>query len=418
MDILIAGAGPAGSSFAYFAAKQGFRVTVVDSGTMETLWSKPCGNAISKGNVPLSLDRPKGDALKQEVDTMRLHFPRHNSYIDVKGAGGYIIDRNIFGRGVLSDAISEGAEFLEKTTVTGPIIEDGKVTGVTARVRGHNAKIHAKLVVDATGNIAAVKSKLPPEWPVSERPKHFMLAYRAIAEVKEIKEPTVNEFYMDRDMAPKSYWWFFPEGGNTANIGLGTPPDQQETLMKNFDRIMAKFEVKRIINKGGALIPVSRPPLSLVGPGILVLGDAAPTVDPMTGGGINHTIDAAEVTASKLKQVSEDWSYESLWSMNEYLRKGGSHIAAMDMVKLYYWKHGFDEEFSIDELRTMVSVLSKGPVIERIKNGLKALMNSKSREVGFKFLKVKRHFMKHPRKPDGIGKWAQELEQIYNSLSF
>ncbi|MBR9680960.1 MAG: NAD(P)/FAD-dependent oxidoreductase, partial [Candidatus Altiarchaeota archaeon] len=333
-EILIIGAGPAGSSMAKFAAEQGFDVSIVDAGTTSTLWSKPCGNGLVKRAVDITkIKPPSGKELYAETKFVRTYSPDMSFKTDIV-APVYLINRNEFGKRIMKDAVKAGANFIEKTTFTKPIIEGGHVRGATFTNGKKNLSIRANLVVDATGYLARLKSQLPKDWPVSENPAFRWLCYRGILEVKNVKDPNYLKIYLNQDISPKGYVWNFPHGKNQINFGLGVSYKYAKDLVNNYNKLKSKLAVKKVIHEAGAPIPMSRPPLSLVGPGVLVLGDAAPTIDPTTGEGIGPSIESAYFAASKLKEVAESgWTYEASWAMNDYMRKVGANLASKDVLR-------------------------------------------------------------------------------------
>ncbi|MBR9689561.1 MAG: NAD(P)/FAD-dependent oxidoreductase [Candidatus Altiarchaeota archaeon] len=406
-DILIVGAGPAGSSFAKFAAEKGFSVIIIDSGDTSTLWNKPCGNGLVERAIEnTGLRPPSGKELYIKTDFVKLSPPAYNFQIKLLG-GIYVINRNEFGKRILGEATSAGARFLKKTTFTKVIIENGRVVGIKARHDRKMIELRARLVVDASGFSSRVKSQLPKDWAVSENPKVNWLCYRGIVNVQTMGDLNSVYMYLDSELSPKGYWWYFPQGKSQANIGLGVLPENSKDLVKNYEKLKSLLPITGIVHEAGAPIPMSRPPLSLVGPGILVLGDAAPTIDPVTGEGIGPSIEAAYLAASKLKNIQEaEWTFEALWSMNEYMRDVGSQMASMDVVKEVLW------QVDKDRIQKILSLFKNR------KSMLKIPFNPLALKILFKMRQIRRHYQKYPKTPDGLTKWTKKLEKLYSSLSF
>lgn len=406
-DIVIVGAGPAGATFAKFAAEKGFDVAVLDLLDLSRLWSKPCGDAIGKEsfrNFDISL--PSGREVLQKVKGIEIHAPDYSSSIRI-GGPGYMIDRTAMGQRILSKAMSHGAEFFERTAFKKVIIEGGKVCGIVAKKDGKVMEFRSNLVVECTGDTAVVKSKLPKQWPVAERTRHRMLCFRGKVAVREVENSGYLRLYLDQKLAPKSYWWFFPEGPGRANLGLGVLPQDRGALMKNYREILAKFPVTGVIEESGAYVPVQRPAKSLVGPGILALGDAAPTVNPLTGGGLDSTFLAASVAASKLENVAEGgWSYESAWAMNEVMRKGGDMLGVYDVLKTAFWD--MDE----DKIKAGMRFLKGGLSLAR------AIADPYFRRLGVLAVRVRNHYRRYPRRPEELDAWVAKLDALFMSLNF
>ena len=336
--------------------------------------------------------------IKARIEKALIYSPDYQFTVSVRGKG-YIIDRVRYGRRVLEKALEYGAEFIQKP-VLAPVVERGRVAGV----KYDGGKERAQLVVDASGVAGVIKSKLPRNWPVAEPVREKMLAFRGILELEDKPERDVIKAYTDQKLAPKGYWWEFPEGDGVVNVGLGVRPEYRGQLFLNYRKILERYRVRKILEERGAYDPVQRPPLSLVGPGILVLGDAAPTVDPLTGGGMGSTFEAAFLAARNLERVSEEgWTYEALWSMNEYMREGGAKQARDDVLKLWLWKASEAE-------------IKRALEIARNMNFFKLLTSPKLGKVALLAHRVEQHYRKYPENPEKLEGWARELEKLYNSF--
>ncbi len=397
--IAVVGAGPAGSTFAYFAAKSGFEVKVFDIMPLSRAWSKPCGDAVGKDTFrKVPLPEPEGDEIKARIRRAHIYSPDYEFRLEIDGPG-YIIDRVKYGREILEKAMDFGAEFVQKP-VFRPLIEGGRVMGIAHE----GGKTGAELVVDASGFAGVIKSKLPESWAVSEPIRHAIIAFRGIVEVEEGGEEDAIKLFLDQKLAPKAYWWDFPEGDGIRNIGLGVLPGDKAKLMPNYRKILSRYKIRRVLEERGAFDPVQRPPLSLVGPGVLVLGDAAPTVDPLTGGGMGSSMEAAYLAARALEGAAEDgFSYQALWGLNAYLRAGGAVQARNDMLKFWLWRVG---EEKIKEVLKMVEG----------KNLFSVLLNPEMGKIALTAKRVQDHYRKYPASPEGLEEWVKKLETLYNSF--
>ncbi len=399
-DIVIVGAGPAGSSFAKFSAEQGFSVAVIDTLRLEQVWSKPCGNGLVERQLSRTpLSRPRGDELYGVAKDVHVYSPDYSFRVKFREKT-YLINRTEFGRRVLEEAMAAGAAFLEGTGFRKVIFRDGRVAGIVSS-RG---ELRARLVVDASGSQARVKSQLPAEWPVAEKPPHVALCMRGIFRLDSVEEPETLKVYTDQSLAPRSYWWNFPHGGDMVNVGVGVMPGDYARLKELYRGIVARLPVRGAVQEGGAYLPVSRPPLSLVGPGVLVLGDAAPTVNPLTGEGMGPSILAAHLAAEQLPGF-DSWSHEELWAMNEYLRREGADAAAADVLKRLVW--------SVDagELQGMMSLF------RRKLNLLKLPFHSKLRRALLAARALRNHYRNYPTSP-GLDGWSAELRRLEASITF
>ncbi|MEM1873261.1 MAG: geranylgeranyl reductase family protein, partial [Acidilobaceae archaeon] len=225
-DVVIVGLGPAGAALAYFLRNSGLRVAGLDLVDESRVWSKPCGDAIGAGYFDsLGLPHPSGDEVKTYVNEARVYAPSEEAYISFRGErAGYIIDRRGYGLKLIREAEKRGVDVYLSTKALHPVIRDGRLEGVRAKRGEEDVEFAARVVVDATGASASIRYKLPKEWPVVDEPEEtdFELAYRRILELEdEIPDFDAIRLYFNVEIAPGGYWWFFPEGRNAVNIGLG-----------------------------------------------------------------------------------------------------------------------------------------------------------------------------------------------------
>ncbi len=217
-DVVVVGLGPAGASLVYMLRNSGLRIAGIDWVSMDKIWGKPCGDAISAGHFDRNgLPHPSGDSLMQVVDGALVYSPSEESVIRLIGErAGYMIDRNKYGLMLLREASKAGVDLYLKTRASHPLIEGGRLTGIRATSEElGDVEFRAKVVVDATGSGSVIRRKLPELWPIRENPPEtdFIVAYRGIVELDyDIEEPSFIRLYFNVNIAPGGYWWFFPKG--------------------------------------------------------------------------------------------------------------------------------------------------------------------------------------------------------------
>lgn len=273
-DILIIGAGPAGSSAALKAAQEGARVILIEQ-------KKEIGVPVQCAEyIPVQLTTNIGlrdDLLVQEIHFMRTHLP--NGEVKETESIGYIIDRDRFDQHL--------AEMAEKS---GAVIKKGcKAEGfnnnIVEIVEGNKRyAIEAKIIIGADGPKSTVG-----RWIGAEN-KEFVSAKQYIMPLRFKMDYT--EVYF-RDYIHGGYGWVFPKG-NKANVGIGVDTsfdsEPSEALDRFVDELfkLGKIE-KKILDSTGGLIPVS----GIVGTrkeNILLCGDAAGQCNPITGAGISNAV--------------------------------------------------------------------------------------------------------------------------------
>lgn len=320
-----------------------------------------------------------------------------------------------------------------------PILEEGRVAGLVVEEKGRRLECRGYAVVEATGYPMVVKRALPREWPVSEPldPRDSNIAYREVQELdREPEYPDYIRIYIDQSIAPGGYWWFFPEGGTRVNIGLGVqggvgnpPPTRQFRLL--YERGLAP-KPRRVIERGGAVVPTRRPADSLVGPGVLVVGDAGFTVNPVHGGGIGYAFYSAMLAAKAFREAYDKGCFteECLWSLNTmYMRSLGAKQAALDIFRLFLQRLSNEEiEYGMSkrlvpetdvyftsthgELR--VGVIEKAMIVLR---GLRRpSLLAKLKLVADYMGKVKRLYQEYPEKPEELQAWRGRVKALYSEF--
>ncbi len=219
-DILVVGAGPAGSTTARFLAKEGFKVKILDARKHIGIPVR-CGEAIGKETINdiLKIGVPK-NALRTEVNGIRVFSPTLKK-IDYRlgSGGGYIVDRRIFDKELLIGAALEGADVQLNTRVTA--IKIDKEKGVTLKAIHNSKEITetAKVVIGADGLYSIIARETGLAEPIDVKDLDTSIGYEMAG--LEIDEPTMLDLYMGNEVAPRGYVWIFPKSENTANVGIG-----------------------------------------------------------------------------------------------------------------------------------------------------------------------------------------------------
>jgi digeranylgeranylglycerophospholipid reductase len=316
-DFLVIGGGPGGAIAARTAAAEGYSVLLVEK---RPAIGAPvrCAEGIGKEALA-EFVKPDDRWISAEIQRAELVAPDGVSMmLESEMAGskvGYILDRKFFDRELVWQAAEAGAEVMVKTRASGPIIQDGRVRGAVVDFCGHRQKVHADLTIAADG----VESKFT-RWcgmdttvPVRE----IMSSAQFLMTDIDV-DPATTVFYLGNKVAPEGYLWIFPKGERTANVGIGIsgkksgPGHRARDYLERF--VAEKFPHGKTIECVVGGVSVCRPLPETVADGLMVIGDAARVVDPLTGGGIYNAMFtgrlAVEVGSKALG--AEDVSREAL----------------------------------------------------------------------------------------------------------
>lgn len=215
-DVIVVGAGPAGSMAARFAAEQGVSVLMLEK-DRDVGYPVRCGEAISKRGVENFIE-PDERWITAHITKFSLNAPDGNEALIEFDDSGYVLERRIFDYELAKTAANAGAEILTRAYVNGLTFENDRVAGVKYEFQGEQKELRAKIVIGADG----VESRVG-RWAGLKTYIDFrdMECCTQITAANIPVEQNTLYFYFGQDYAPGGYFWIFPKGKNIANIGLG-----------------------------------------------------------------------------------------------------------------------------------------------------------------------------------------------------
>ena len=302
-DIVVVGAGPAGSTAARYAARRGLKVLLLDR-RREIGVPVQCGEYVAKDEEVRTMF-PAVDGLDDlmevprrvrqiDTDLIRIWSPAGRHW-DVP-FGGYTVRRDRMDQGIADQAVAEGAELRTETTVH-------KVRG-RAVVTNHG-DVEGKVVIGADGPRSTVARSVGLLWPISGP---------AISCTVDGDFDSVTDMFFG-NLAPGGYAWIIPKGP-CANVGLGAWQHFRGRLDTLFHKFLDSRGLPRLHGTGG-YVPVTGPIERTVKDPVLLVGDAAGHVMATNGGGINVSMIcgriAGEAAADFVLQGTPLEAYETRW---------------------------------------------------------------------------------------------------------
>ncbi|HET8686243.1 MAG TPA: digeranylgeranylglycerophospholipid reductase [Methanosarcina sp.] len=300
-DVLVIGAGPAGSIAARTAAEKGLDVLLIEK-RQEIGDPVRCAEGVNKEYLKKHVEVDKrwicADLKASFIyapDGTRIEMAEEIS----GGEVGYVLERKVFDRALAEQAADAGAEVRVKTRATDLIIEDGFVRGARLMHLGKTYDVRARIVIGADG----VESKVG-RWAgidTSLKPVDIETCAQYLIAGANIDQDHC-EFYIGNEIAPGGYIWIFPKGNGKANVGIGIlgskagkfKPRPVDYLNKFMEK---KFPDARIVEMVFGGVPVSGSIEKTSANGLMLIGDAARQSDPITGGGILNAMDAGKLAA-------------------------------------------------------------------------------------------------------------------------
>jgi geranylgeranyl reductase family protein len=440
-DVIVVGAGTAGCMAAKVLASNGFDVCLIDRKDRRSIGDKVCGDAVGKHHFDnLGLPYPSGEEKEGDIVGVKIYSPDHESVFKIAGYGltGFMINRHLFGQRLLKYAVDAGAVLKDNVHVSAPIIKDGQVRGVLASdiKSGEKLKITSDVTVDASGVPAVIRRKLPPEIGIDNDVswEDKVVCYREIRKLtREVEDPEYCEIHLDLTVAPGGYAWIFPKRNNVVNVGLGvaSAPNRPNPKSQLYRHVLSKslFDGSSVLHGGGGIVPTRRPLDSLVGDGVVVIGDAGCQVNPIHGGGIGPSLMGGKIAGEVISVALEagDPTVESLWQINvRFMRGYGMKQAGLDVFRIFLQgitnedlNYGMRYEVITEDDLLKASLgeaihLNIEEATRRIFSGLGRIGLLRSLyKMARSLREVRRLYERYPSSPDEFPEWKREIERIF-----
>lgn len=317
-DVLVIGAGPAGSAAARHAALGGADVILIDKKS-EIGTPKRCAEGIYDHGLKWLGIEPDPQWAVQRINGGTIISPdKTRLTLDetILPEKGYIVERKVFDKYMAMDAARAGAQIMVKTLAKSILKDDsdGSSIIVDCEQMGEIIEIKAKIVIAADGP----ESKVAKAFGINSTTKlQDMMAgvqYEMVGvncERMDLIELHLGAF------ANGGYAWVFPKGEDIANVGIGIPGNSKRPAIEYLNEFIESYpplnDAKAVeLNVGGD--PIGGMIEQIYDDNLLVCGDAAGQVDPITGGGIIlgmlGGMTAGKVAAKAI--IDKDYSKERL----------------------------------------------------------------------------------------------------------
>jgi geranylgeranyl reductase family protein len=291
-DVVVIGAGPAGSYAAYKLTSQGRKVAVLEQ--KEAPGMDICCTGIISPECFDSFGITS-DVILARANSAKFFSPSGKSLrLATEKVQAYIVNRASFDQAIAARAKAQGANYLFSSRVTGVAINrDG--AQIEALCQGSREILKARAVIIASG----FKPKLSQRLGLG-RIANFAIGAQAEVETQGIDEV---EVYLGQQIASGFFAWLVPTSDNKALAGVISPSQAKLYLEKLLTDPLCQ---SKVISKEPKIrqkaIPLGTLPRTY-GDRVLVIGDAAGQVKPTTGGGIYFGHLGAQMAAEVLHQA-------------------------------------------------------------------------------------------------------------------
>ncbi|MDT8323523.1 MAG: NAD(P)/FAD-dependent oxidoreductase [Bacteroidota bacterium] len=322
-DVIVVGAGPAGSTCARYAAAQGASVVVLEK-DRDVGMPVRCGEAVSNRSLEKIVDiDPRWIAAT--IKRFRLVSPSGHIVEPDLGGHGYVLERRLFDYDLARLAVEAGAEVHTKSYVDGLLSGADGCHGVTLSWKGERREIRGRIIVGADG----VESRVG-KWAGIDTTTHLRdmetCAQMTLSNVD--LEDDACEFYFGNDTAPMGYLWVFPKGNGMANVGVGISgmaSKKRAAIRYLQDFVARRFPGAGVLTTVAGGVPCAITVDTLVKGNVLLIGDAAHQVNPMSGGGITSGMFGGKMAGEAIARALQR---DDLSLLQEYPRQWEKDIGA------------------------------------------------------------------------------------------
>ena len=355
-DIVVIGSGPAGATTARVASNKGLKVLLVDK-HQELGAPIQCSGAVSRhgltscGIAPheeFILEPVYGFAVydtngqKKTIDYRQLK-PETYGLGEGKTPLGYVVDRRRFDRHLMTQAERAGTEVWLKTEGLGYAPNDDGTCTVKLRTFNKEIGIKTKVLVGADG----LQSQVGKWAGLQTHIKMLELASCLQFVVDGVETEGLLEIVAGHQWAPGGYAWVFPKGHGYAEIGLGIIRSMTDkTAQWHLDYFMQssffkeRFKKSKILEIQGGGVPLAAPLRTQYASNLVLVGDAARHVNPITGGGIHTALAGGLVAGNFLASFLSTQQVPNKENMKGY-QDAWLEALGNKMWKLYDIKNDF-----------------------------------------------------------------------------
>ena len=305
-DVLVVGAGPGGSAAAFYLARAGLDVALIDR--QEFPRDKTCGDALTPRATAVLVEMGLLDQVRRAgnvVRSFRVFAPNQRSTgVLMAGDQTALSVRRLLLDDILMRGAADAGAAFEPLVEAATIEQDGRSVRVKAARKGREVEFSARVGVLATG--AALR--LPLAAGLAPRQPRFMVAGRAYFEAVEAPDDWEIRCH---DVPLPGYAWVSPVADHLLNIGVGYMPGPRRVpIPASVQAFTSSPSLRDRLVGAKAVGPIKSYPLrsdftiakTQVGR-IFAVGEAAGLANPLTGEGIDYALESGRLAAEQIVEI-------------------------------------------------------------------------------------------------------------------
>ena len=350
-DVLVVGAGPAGSATAAWAARAGLEVMLADAETFPR--DKPCGDGLTPRAIAELHELGLGHWLEGRARNWGLRAAGFGQELYLPWPGGSLpryggaVPRLELDATIRQVALDAGVRAVEGHRAVDVRIESGRVRAVAfAGGRGRDrVEITCRRLVVADGARSQLGRMLGRTW---HRSTAFGVAARGYIASRRSDDPWISshlELRGEADEILSEYGWVFPLGDGEVNVGVGTLATAKHPADVNLRGLLTHYaDAQReawqfegdVRAPWSALLPMGGAVSGVAGPNWLLVGDAAGCVNPLNGEGIDYGLETGHLAARLLADTIPNpaLDYTAQWAPLLRSRYGSAFSIARRLAGL------------------------------------------------------------------------------------
>ncbi len=290
-DVAVVGAGPSGSTTAYHLAKAGARVLLLDRAEFPR--DKPCGGGVTArafDSAPVDLS----PVVEQVVNTVRFSYRLGGSFdYQYPQTLVYMTQRQRLDAYLVEQAVEAGADFRGGSLVRSLELDKSRVC---VHVEGDAYEAGAVVGADGANGVVARAAGLHP---VQDPPVALEASFPY--DSGSVPGPWNHMLALELGSMPGGYGWSFPKADH-FNVGCGGWHSQGGKLRSHLSALRRHYGLQTVpmLNVRGHHLPTRDEGAPIVRGRVLLVGDAAGLVDPMSGEGIHAAFVSGHLAAARL----------------------------------------------------------------------------------------------------------------------